>query len=1154
MSNNLFSEQTIPLFGIKSVRIPFQITKTISKLGLFVCMFCLCITVNAQKSPLQKGDLLLQGYQKTVSGNGINQRSHLPYADRALVVRTTDGSQTVEWETEAVPAKITGSYVTFVWIAGESGVMYGKTPANVDLFVNGQKKFTITTGTLNAWDKNAADGSQLSFRPMMNTRNEDRVGYMYLRIPKKQVVAGKSLQLRMVGSNAGTDSWCMVYESPIKSEIQAIPRPGILLKSKGGFQPVLVDIHYFGAPTTAKITIGGKSQKFPLTLGYNPIDMLTDPVSSKQTVTIETEINGKVQKQDVTMQPVRNWKVNFVQHTHTDIGYTRSQTEILAEHVRFIDYALDYCDATDSWPDDAKFRWTCEAAWAVSEYLKCRPQEQIDRLKKRVAEGRIEIAGMYFNFDEMPDEQTLAASLYPIQQFKDAGLKVEVAMQNDVNGIGWCFSEFFPDMGIKYVNMGTHGHKALISFDKPTAFWWESPSGKKTLTFRAEHYMFGNFMGIEKDDFAFFEKKVFEYLDKMNEMNYPFDVLSLQYSGYYTDNAPPATSGPTLIRKWNEKYAWPKMRSAVPTDFFKEVEQKHGNQLTTIRGAWPDWWNDGFGSGAREAATSRLAHSDIIANQVALSMAKMLKAKLPDDINREIDEVNKALLFYDEHTFGYHASVRDPFGKYTMEQRSLKMSYAWEAYRRSRPISEAALGILQMYVPRAATPSIAVFNPHNWKHSGLAKAYIDHEILPRNKKVEVVDEAGNIIPAQATESHSDGTYWAFWVSDLPALGYKQYFIRVKNEPPASPVTSVNLDKTLIENQWYKITLNPAKGTISSLFDKELNQEVLTKGAEWQLGELVYERLESRRSMDLYQRPNATRIGLDKVWFERYVEGPIWDSWIFRGETVAGIGDKNYMFEVRVFKTVKRIDFVHLLKKKQVTDPEGVYVSFPFELPGGKIFYDVPGGTIEAGVDQIPGSSNDWNTVQNFATVRNSNGQVLMGSQEIPLIQFGGFNCGRFQADAKPETNNIYSWPMNNYWTTNFNADQHGEFEWTYFLTSSSDNSIEFATKFAWGNRIPLPTRVLQAGEPGTQKKTSGSILEIVPGNVLLVNMRPVDNENAVVLQIREIGGKQALFDAKSSLLGSLSFEPCDANGKRIGQTGQVSLNPWENKFIKVKWN
>ncbi|KAA6315968.1 hypothetical protein EZS27_033655, partial [termite gut metagenome] len=223
------------------------------------------------------------------------------------------------------------------------------------------------------------------------------------------------------------------------------------------------------------------------------------------------------------VDPVRKWKIFFVQHTHTDIGYTRSQTEILAEHLRFIDYALDYCDATDNYPEHAKFRWTCEISWAVSEWLKCRPADQIAHLKRRVKEGRIELAAMYLNFDELPDEQTLAASLYPLKQFRDAGLKSEVAMQDDVNGIGWCFSEFFSDLGVKYINMGTHGHRALIAFDYPTVFWWQSPSGKKILTYRAEHYMYGNFLGIEAENFENFEKKMLEYLSTLAAKNYPYD-------------------------------------------------------------------------------------------------------------------------------------------------------------------------------------------------------------------------------------------------------------------------------------------------------------------------------------------------------------------------------------------------------------------------------------------------------------------------------------------------------------------------------------------------------------------------------------------------------------------------------------------------------
>lgn len=105
-----------------------------------------------------------------------------------------------------------------------------------------------------------------------------------------------------------------------------------------------------------------------------------------------------------------------------------------------------------------------------------------------------------------------------------------------------------------------------------------------------------------------------------------------------------------MLMKWNEKYEWPKLRTAVASEFIKEVETNYADKIQTIRGAWPDWWTDGFGSGAREAAISRITHSDIIANQAGLSFAGMMGAKLPTQIDNQIYDINKALLFYDEHT------------------------------------------------------------------------------------------------------------------------------------------------------------------------------------------------------------------------------------------------------------------------------------------------------------------------------------------------------------------------------------------------------------------------------------------------------------------------------------------------------------------------
>lgn len=929
--------------------------------------------------------------------------------------------------------------------------------------------------------------------------------------------------------------------------------PAVYKSDKGLMQRVWVTVDHEGKAASATLRLGNQSQRVKLEAGENRFFFEVPEVSSAQSLPLMvTRGKEELATETVTIEPVRHWRMNLVQHTHTDIGYTRSQMEILAEHLRYIDYALDYCDATDDYPDAAKFRWTCEISWAVSEYLKCRPAEQIARLKQRVKEGRIELATMYLNFDELPDEQTLAASLAPLKQFREAGMRAELAMQDDVNGIGWCFSEYFADAGVKYLNMGTHGHRALICFDKPTVFWWQSPSGKKVLAYRAEHYNQGNFFGVHTDDFGQFETRVLEYLGQLEAKDYPYDICAAQHSGYFTDNAPPSTKSCEMVRRWNEKYEWPKLRTAVATEFIKTVESDYADRIQTIRGAWPDWWTDGFASGAREAAVSRITHSNIIANQAGLSFAKMLGAELPEGMNERIDGINNALLFYDEHTFGYSESVRDPYGLETWEQRSLKQSYAWEAYRYAGLLGENTMGLLQSFVPKANVPSIAVFNTLNWSYSGIAKVYIDHQILLKEKAFRIVDEAGHEIPAQAGESRSDGTYWCLYVKDVPALGYARYRVEVLDEPRPAVVAADKLADKRVENEWYTIDFDPSRGTIHQLYDKALGKPLLSADAEWEMGEFIYEIIDSRHPMEKYTAPQFLRRRPERIRFERYEKGPIWDTYRFRGETVAGREPNNLMVEYRVYNVEKKIEVVYRLRKKAVTDPEAIYIAFPYEVEAGKIHLDVPGGNIEAGVDQIPGSSNDWYTVQNFATARSERSQVVMGSPEIPLMQFGAINTGRYEAGAVPQSTNMYSWPMNNYWVTNFNADQMGELQWSYFITSSTDNSIGYATRFAWENRIPFLTRVLQADERSTAGFPAASLLKIVPQNLLLVNMRPVEGERAVMLQLREIDGKPARFEATSDKIAIQSIEERDVVGAPISDAS-LDFAPWENKFIKISW-
>jgi len=1105
------------------------------------------------QNPADNNTTLINGYAQKVSGVDFNYHSSIPYAEECLLIRATDGTSSMEWQTAPLPADLKTENVSFIWLAG-----VGSSPGNAsfDLEINGKNKFTFWADGATEFNLKTDDGYSLCFKKDLIDQHGDQFGFMYLTIPTNKLIPGESLKLKVTGGKFEKTSWYMTFKFPIESQLSIKSLPAIIKENDKYFQLGVAGILHFGEPTTAKIYIGDEPVKLmDVKFGYNYLRVQLPAVEIPTKLKYRLEIGEKNWSGELDLSPVRKWNVNLVQHSHTDIGYTRSQTDILAEHLRYIDYALDYCDITDNYPDAAKFRWTCEASWAVDEYLKCRPKEQIERLQKRIAEGRIEVTGMYFNFSDIPDEQVLAASLQPLKNFRENGINVTTAMQNDVNGIGWCMVDYYSDMGVKYLNMGTHGHRALICFDKPTLFWWESPSGKKILAYRGEHYMIGNVkFKIQSGDFNTFEDNLLTYLTNLEAKGYEYDLIALQYSGYITDNSPPSTISSDMIKQWNEKYEWPKLKSATASEFFVEMEENYGETFQVIRGAWPDWWTDGFGASTREVEATRYAQSDLIANTSGLTMAKIMGAELPAEISDRIESINSALLFYTEHTVGYHASVYEPFHEYTMQQRAIKESYAWEASRKAKMIGEETMGLLQSYFVREKEPSIIIFNTLNFNRSGLCKVYIDHQIIPRNSKFTITDQNGNMAKAQVFERHSDGTYWYLWVDDVPAFGYKKFIIKADKEV-AEIVSKEQATKDEInelENDWYKIKINTQTGTISSIYDKELDRELVDAKAEWSFGEFIYELLDNRSQLESFNLTSYTREAPDSIWFDAFEKGNVWNTIRFKGNTRAAEKDGAFSVEIRLFKTTKRIDLAYYIEKKLVTDPEGIYIAFPFAIDDGQLAFDVQGGEVRPGIDQIKGSSNDWNTVQNYARLYNSDVQILLSSAEIPLMQFGGINTGRYDADAKPESTHIYGWPMNNYWTTNFNADQHGGIRWTYSISSLAENSITEATMFGWGNRTPFLTRVLPGGGSGDDL-WQNSIISNWPEEVILISAITSEDGKSAIFHIRETGGKQKTFEIKNTETGKIMkcFE-VDVTGTKI-KDGTIEILPFESKFFRVEF-
>ncbi len=1099
------------------------------------------------------------GWARTLHGGGFSYHSPVPAATTSMLVRSEDSTQFVEWETQPVPGEAGPGEITFAWLFGIDANPAGH---EFRLFLNGEYCLSFANPVVtdrNPWTIQGRHGISLAFRPTLIDKYDDPMGYAFLTVPHGLLHPGKPQIIRVSGETAGSRAWYMTFEAPVGESISFTQQPA-LLRGKGpeGELCVMAEVVHLGEPVTA-ILSSTHSGKMTVTLnpGYNAfrIQIPASRAGKEEVFNLLKEGKPPLDKR-LKLTSVRPWKIFLVQHTHTDIGYTRPQTEILPEHLRYIDYALDYCDQTDSLPDDARFRWTCETSWALKEYLATRPASQVERLKQRAAEHRIELTALYLNSSDLSDEASVAASLAPVAAFRQAGFGVQAAMQDDINGVPWCLAEYLGEAGIRYLNMGQNAERARKPFNRPTTFIWESPSGKRITVNRPEHYMTGNMLGILTGTDAL-AQNLFPHLAGISSRDYPFDEYAIQFSGYLTDNSPPSTTACRIVKEWNETYLWPHLRLATVSEFFDTVMRKYGTELPVVRGAWSDWWIDGFGSAALATAYTRQAHADHLANNGLMSLGAILGVSPGPGISSLRSQITDDLLFYDEHTFGAAESITDPLCENSVVQLGEKLSYAWDAVKKCRILREEVMGRIQSgFYTNPGSATLTLVNTLPRERPGLVDVYMDRQVLPPDRKFRIIGADGGEMPVQALSGRSEGGYYTLFADRLPPFGFRSWRIEVSSDPVA-PVKSPVFTGRL-ENQWYRLQIDPATGRILSLYDLEAGHELADGRAEFGFGEFIYETLgKDREQIGKGYLQNYRRQQWEQIAVTSTADGPVWSSVTLAGR-MPGCSEGAITCEICLYKGVKQVEFRYAMKKLAVTDPEGVYVAFPFATNReAEVVYEVAGGAVEAGKEQIDGSATDWQGVQNFVMLKEDGFGVTFVSPEIPIVQLGGLNLGKFLPANRKPLPVIYSWVLNNYWTTNFLASQEGELRWSYTITSGAKVTRQSSADFALNRRIPVLSRVLPASPRAGENRQEVSLMEALPSNLLMVDALPLDDGTGIRLQIRETAGKDTRVDPAGWFRSADSksytkVERVNVLGEPLEPVvGEMTIKGLETVFLKV---
>ncbi len=141
----------------------------------------------------------------------------------------------------------------------------------------------------------------------------------------------------------------------------------------------------------------------------------------------------------------------------------------------------------------------------------------------------------------------------------------------------------------------------------------------------------------------------------------------------------------------------------------------------------------------------------------------------------------------------------------------------------------------------------------------------------------------------------------------------------------------------------------------------------------------------------------------------------------------------------------RLEVELLLDKVKVRSKESAHLTFDFVVPGGGLRIDQGGNLMDPARDALPGSCRDFVGVHSALDAVGPKGGVALGVLDSPLVELGSLVDERKNAAGirhwrqEPYAGTtVHAYLLNNYWHTNYKADQEGRLRFRFVLRPHGD--------------------------------------------------------------------------------------------------------------------
>jgi hypothetical protein len=823
------------------------------------------------------------------------------------------------------------------------------------------------------------------------------------------------------------------------------------------------------------------------------------------------------------LEAAKKWTLDIVPQEHLDIGFTDYAPKVAELQSESVDGVLDLLKQKPN------FRWSLDGSWVAQQYLQSRSPERKEQFLAAVRVGEIVIPAQFAN--ELTGTASLEGLIHSLDYSHSlAGkynLPIGAANITDVPSYSWSYASVLHDAGVKYLAAGSNSWRApallLGRWNEKSPFYWEGPDGGRVMMWYSRAYLQLASMYGTPPTLPAVEDATPVFLQAYTRPDYTANSVILY--GSQMENTPLSREQVNLPEMWSKKYAYPKMTFTTFDAAMASLNKQFGGRLKAYRGDFGPYWEDGLTSDAKHVAIFRRSQQRILTAEKMSALPALLNPDLRPDAAR-MSEAWENMLLFNEHTWTAASATTQPEGdesRRQLQQKDLESVIAHNDIAKSVEQSwmqlESLINIKQ--------DSVLVFNSLSWDRSGWVDVDLpDGQIIVDAATKQPVPqailrrEAGVSIPGFGGPTNRV----RFRAADVPAMGYRAFMVVPAASSSASLQHSLSASTgNVLENRYYRITLDPQHGAIKSIYDKLLHRELVDSHSPFLFGSYVYvEGGNDAPENSLYRYGVAQHLPTlnpieathgKLVSVTRNAEG------LTAVLTSSAPNTPVIQLEITLPTDRKSVELTYNVQKIATLHKEAAYFAFSFAGKKPDFSYETQNGWANPARDELIGGSREWYAVNHWAAATSDGVTTAVLPFDAPIVTFGDIVRGTWPSEFHPHSNAIFSWIMSNYWDTNYASSQGGNYMFRYRIVSTKGFDAQQLTRAGWEAMTPLESdSVRPSPYPHILGNTAASFLHINSDAVVATTWKMAEDGDGSIVRLEETAGRSESFAIHSDYL------------------------------------